>query len=355
MHPASASPHSDDGVEFGLMASFDPEAGTQGYLPYWTEWGNDTEETHPITNTPYGTLPDDRQHHYVLVTTSGGSGQYDVLYDYNPVGTTRLQEGGRYRDAFAMTTVQNPNTVSFPAAFENRLQMQNGNGIYFKPGTGQVSRSEPKTCGALPTDVDPLWDEINVAPWCLTTSLGVTGNEVQYMRVSKPNTSLAKAPAVAAPVPSSAPDVLNGVDQAKLRACVAQGESPCFDQVPGLRACVDARLVCNAAAAAVGDATAGRITGGQAKERVATRLRLTDRTKISSAANRASDLPSALRAKLPATLATTAPVTVVTGNGEVHGLSAGKDRVYQGHLTVLDGATGALVYACLGRDCPAAQ
>lgn len=51
--------------------------------------------------------------------------------------------------------------------------------------------------------------------------------------------------------PSAAPapnDSFNGVSQSALQKCIAAGTSNCQDQVPGLRACMEARKQCNQSA-----------------------------------------------------------------------------------------------------------
>lgn len=58
----------------------------------------------------------------------------------------------------------------------------------------------------------------------------------------------AQARPAAAPSPDT---VVNGVDQQSLQACIAANTGNCETKVPGLQACMVAKLVCNAAAAPV--------------------------------------------------------------------------------------------------------
>lgn len=45
--------------------------------------------------------------------------------------------------------------------------------------------------------------------------------------------------------PSATDQVVNGVDQSQLQQCIASGQGNCEDTVPGLKACMQAGLVCN--------------------------------------------------------------------------------------------------------------
>lgn len=318
------------------------------------------EEFHTISGTPYGNLDDGRLHHYLLLANGNGT-EFDVLYDYNTVGTTRLQEGGRFINSYATTSVVNPNTVTLPQAFENRVQVRDGNRIFRRPRIGEVSRSEPKTCHALPTDVDPLWDQVNLPPWCLTTALGTTaaGTEVQYLRVGKPNSLRVRTTAPPGQAAAGGPAVVNGVDQQKLRDCLGTDSTLCLDTVPGLRECVAARKVCNSGPVAPSTArrSATPMKPEQARDRAA-RLLTADSARSQAPAGHAratttAQLGAALRAKLPASAsADGTPLNVVTAHHAARSLSGGAERTYQGYTAVFDARTSELLYACLGQKCP---
>ncbi|WP_080694162.1 RICIN domain-containing protein [Salinispora tropica] len=348
-----------DGVEFGLHASYNAETGQQEYFPYWVEWGQETEEYHGISGTPNGGDADGRLHHYLILANNDQT-EWDVLYDYNVVGTTRLQEGARFRSAYAITSVVYPNVVTTAEPFENRLQLWDANGVWRRPYLSETSRSEPKTCHALPTDEDGLWNEFNLPPWCMTTELGTvagaSGTEVQYLRVGKPNSVFIARAAPEAGSGSTAA-VVNGVDQSELRACLNAQTDPCLDTVLGLRECVAARKVCNTTTAMTPSPRRSTTLTSQHARNVAKRL-LTTKTAQPNITDSRVDtttvgkLNEQLRTRITTPAVTDAtPVKTVTGRGTVPGLS-NHDRAYQSYTLVLDATSGSLVYACLGRQCP---
>ncbi|MFV2021690.1 RICIN domain-containing protein [Micromonospora sp. LOL_023] len=350
-----------DGVEFGLHASFNPNDGLQEYFPYWVEWGEQTEEYHGISGMPNGSIADGRLHHYLLLA-NGDRTQWDVFYDYNLVGTTRLQEGARFQNSYAITSVIYPNVVSTSEPFENRVQVSDGNGVWRRPYLGEASRSEPKSCHALPTDEDLLWDEFNLPPWCLTTALGtVTGSsgmEVQYLRVGKPNALLMGPVASAAPQ-GSTNGAVNGVDQRKLRACLEAETEPCLDTVPGLRECVAARKICYAASLTPTSARqTALMTPRQARDAagrlLATKSALPAMADSKAKATTAGELNMQLRERMESAVTGSTPVNVVTGRATTPGLSS-QDYDYDGYTLIFNAATTGLIYACLGRQCPASD
>ncbi|MEV0131773.1 hypothetical protein AB0H83_25340 [Dactylosporangium sp. NPDC050688] len=351
-----------DGVEYGLHSSYNADEGIEEYFPYWLEWGEDTEEYHALSGVGGGT-PNTRLHSYMVL--SNGNGEWDLLYDFNTVGTTRLQEGAQLTQIYATTAVVYPNTFTLLQPFENRVQVLDGNDQWRKPYLGETSRSEPKTCGALPHMNDPLWEELNLPPWCVTTSQGTVQvpnfpTQVDYFRVDKRNTTTARAagPAGTPRTVDPAARVANDVDQAALQACLDKDPYGCLTTVPGLRACVAKRLACNAGT--VPDAVGGRTKRISAQQALSmagqrTKARLGDRSaslltdaKVRTVST--DGLPQPLTRHLGPAAGRT--VHLVTGEGTVPGLRNTGSRQYTGYTFVYDAGTGALIYSCLGRNCP---
>ncbi|RSM38349.1 hypothetical protein DMB66_59065, partial [Actinoplanes sp. ATCC 53533] len=349
-----------DGVEFGLHASYNADEGVQEYFPYWVEWGQGTEEYHGLSGVGGGDA-NGRVHSYIVLAND--SGEWDILYDFNTVGTTQLQEGAQLSHTYANMSAVYPNTFTLAEPFENRVRVIDGNQQWRRPYLGETSRSEPKSCGALPTDVDPLWDEFNLAPWCMTTSQGTVSVpdlplQVDYLRIGKPNAGAAKIASRADPrrVDPAAPSV-NGVDQKSLQQCLDADPYQCLGSVRGLRECVSKRAICNAGLEPADPAK--DITAKQAAS--AARQLIAPRTKPRAAAaepamsvrtSPVARLPQPLRGQIDAPGSAEREVHVVTGDGTVDGLSTDQPDRYAGFTMVYDSQTGVLLYACLGKRCP---
>ncbi|GIE90525.1 Ricin-type beta-trefoil lectin domain-like [Actinoplanes regularis] len=340
-----------DGIEFGLHQALVQNAAV--VHPYWTEWGPGGQEYHSVLNSEGGTAADGRNHSYMLMPTAAG-GQWDVLYDFNLVGTTTRQEGAQFRDAYANLAVANPSSVSTAEAFQNRLQLYDVSGVWHRPYLTETSRTEPKTCSALPTDADPLWSEFNAPPWCMTTGL-VTRNTtpvtVDYMSVKVPRTgSGLTALAPPHPTATTAAGTVGGVNQQALRDCLEKSPDTCLDTVAGLQDCVSARRICSSPD--VSRATAVPISLDQARRAVSRHL-APAAAPTSSTSRPVAALDARLRAELP-TLPAGSQVHVMTGNDRVHGFGANAENTYDGYVMVYDAARSVLLYACLGADCPQA-
>ncbi|MET7402859.1 hypothetical protein ABZS66_56205 [Dactylosporangium sp. NPDC005572] len=89
-----------------MKTSFDPGTGVPGYTPYWLEWGQGREIYHVVDRSSDG-IPNGENHTYMIMANENGQ-QWDLLYDFNPVGTTTLQEGARMFRSFANMSLSTP-------------------------------------------------------------------------------------------------------------------------------------------------------------------------------------------------------------------------------------------------------
>ncbi|MER7043691.1 hypothetical protein [Streptomyces jumonjinensis] len=238
-----ASPF-ENNIEIGLYAEKTGRT-TQSYGPRWTEMGSTGGKTKAITAGVNPTKPDRRNHTYMLLRKDTGD-QWDVLYDFNTVGSTKEQlkvprgipnridigvemMGGRY--------------IKLPE-IANRMQFMDENRTWLRVLTKNTAKVV--TLPACSATVKP--------PNCFKTKLTDKKSFAQWS-VSKPRTATTAAPTGQAPAGTGTawgtgvrvPAVLNGVDQAALQSCLGQDPEACLSSVPGLAECVRTIGVCNAA------------------------------------------------------------------------------------------------------------
>jgi hypothetical protein len=355
-----------DYFELGWQAGFEPTFGTT-YSAYWQEDGPDTFEFHSLAGQPGGTSADGGNHTYMAL--AGDSGELDIFYDFNPVGVSNQAEGRRFGYAETGLDYFGQNTSSFGTPLENRVQLINGNNVWRRPRLAEVSTQEDNVCGNPPTAGS--WGQPNTVPWCFTSSLAARPStdgptEVDRFTVTKPVTAAANLPVPAqssttgGPAANGPAVVYNGVDQRKLAACMAGQADRCLQEVAGLAECVAARNVCNLAAAKVAGAgpAAGRpMTAAQARTAAQGDLAFGAAGQSATAGRVMSMTAAAYAGATHARLdqvASTDVVHVVSGDQAVSGLqrSTPGERTYLGYRLVYHAATGTLLYACLGANCP---
>ncbi|MEV6525791.1 RICIN domain-containing protein [Longispora sp. NPDC051575] len=350
-----------DGVEFGTRADYSNVTGEQFFNTYWLEFKPGTSEYHSLNNLPGAAETNSNVHSYMATSTADRK-QWNLLLDFNPAGTTHLQESGVTRAIESSLAARYQQGVFLPTAYTNRIQITDGNNTWRRARMGNTVTGEPKTCNAPPTDFDPIWDVPNDAPWCFTAAVtGRTANpvtdpyEVDSITLGKPSTT----PTLAAPATQAnrtGTGTTNGVDQARLAACLEKGTgAACLTEVPGLAQCVARQQICNtttlpAARAAV---THPAVTLAQARQTADRFLRPESGASLAAGSARTTSV-SALNAELglhlQAAAGQDAPVHVITGTGQVRSIAAGptgQDR-YDGYLVVVDASSGDVLYARLG-------
>ena len=242
-------------VEFGWEAERNNSNSTVQYNGYWIESGAAGEEYHSIPaedapGFPNGSASaDTRQHNYMALGT-GTSGEWDLYFDYNYVGTTANQVGGRTRTVDVGALARYIDAATLGAALEYRTQLMDGNGVWRRPFLVGTATTTPKTCGA-----PPVWDDYsggaggNNPPWCLKSGRYIQTNtnpvEVSSYNVVKPTNATASRRNPGIPEPLVGAGHVNGVNQAVLADCLNNAADECLQAVPGLKDCVDAKLRCN--------------------------------------------------------------------------------------------------------------
>lgn len=329
-------------IEIGLYAEKTGRT-THTYGPRWTEMTTSGGRTKAITAGVNPTKPDKRNHTYMTVRQDRGN-QWDVLYDFNKVGSTTSQLkvlGGNTNRIDVGLEVTGPKYVDVPS-IANRMQFMTGNKVWEKVATRNVAKSVTlPSCSAS-----------HPAPNCFTSKLADGTNFTQWT-VSKPRR---QAAALASPhtvtpshVPSAVdlPGTFNGVDQEALQACLDNDPDNCLTTVPGLSECVVTARVCNAAALAAGD-TADDSTGEAD----------VSATDIRSRAAAAFDVPADALALDPpqASLRSADGMSdaawTVTSTSTTPGLLH-TDRRFDGFTARYSARTGALLEACWGDLCDA--
>ncbi|MFB7931946.1 hypothetical protein ACFC4C_22900 [Streptomyces sp. NPDC056039] len=335
-------------IEIGLYAEKTGKT-THTYGPRWSELTTSGGRTTAIKAGVNPTKPDKRNHTYMTVRQDSGN-QWDVLYDFNKVGSTTKQLkviGGNTNRVDVGLEVMGPKYVNVPS-IANRMQFMTGNKAWQQVATGNVAKSV--TLPACSTSHKP--------PNCFTTKLTDSSKFTQWT-VSKPRrqaaavTSSAAAPAAPTPHPDAAaaglPAMFNGVDQHALQACLENDPDSCLTTVPGLSECVVTMRVCNAAA----------LPSSGASEDGATVSAADIRARAAAAFDVPSDALAVEPSASPAALKTRANTAdssgaawTVTSTSSTPGLQR-TDRRFDGFTAHYSAQTGALLQACWGDLCDA--
>ncbi|WP_245608148.1 hypothetical protein [Streptomyces hokutonensis] len=347
----SGSPLAAPNIEIGLYAEKTGRA-THTYGPRWTEMTTSGGRTTAIRAGVNPTKADKRNHTYMTVRQDSGN-QWDVLYDFNKVGSTTKQlkvVGGNTNRVDVGLEVSGPTYVDVPS-IADRMQFMTGNKVWQQVATGNVAKSV--TLPACSTTHKP--------PSCFTTKLTDSSKFTQWT-VSKPRRQAAAAasppstPAArthpADTLPPDLPATFNGVDQGALQSCLENDADDCLATVPGLSQCVVTVRVCNAAALAA---------GGPAEDPAADAD--VSAADIRARAAAAFDVPGDDVAVEPPASSPAAPaagpravsdggdgVWTVSSSSSTPGLQRGDHR-FAGFTARYSPHTGALVDACWGELC----
>ncbi|OSZ58830.1 hypothetical protein OQI_19550 [Streptomyces pharetrae CZA14] len=339
-------------IEIGLYAEKTGNT-THTYGPRWSEVTTSGGRTTAIKAGVNPNKPDKRNHTYMTVRQDSGN-QWDVLYDFNKVGSTTKQlkvVGGSTNRIDVGLEVTGPKFVNVPS-IANRMQFMTGNKVWQQVATGNVAKSVTL----------PVCSSSHKPPNCFTTKLTDSSKFTQWS-VSKPRreTSAVSAAAALQPAPTRSADTtpagvpatFNGVDQQTLQSCLENDPDNCLATVPGLSECVVTVRLCNAAALSVGgpseDATTG--TGVSAAD---------IRAQAAAAFDVPSDTvaleppagPAALKAQPPHAASSSGSAWTVSSTSPTPGLQH-TDRRYKGFTARYSARTGELLQACWGDLCDA--
>ncbi|MFF8939624.1 hypothetical protein ACF08O_33975 [Streptomyces paradoxus] len=339
-------------IEIGLYAEKTGKT-THTYGPRWSELTTSGGRTTAIKAGVNPTKPDKRNHTYMTVRQDSGN-QWDVLYDFNKVGSTTKQLrvlGGNTNRIDVGLEVMGPKYINVPS-IANRMQFMTGNKVWQQVATPNVAKSVTL----------PVCSTTHKPPNCFTTKLTDNSKFTQWT-VSKPRRQAAAtaSPAAATAAPTHSrdaaaaglPATFNGVDQQALQACLENDPDSCLASVPGLSECVVTIRVCNAAAVP---------SGGPSEEAAAADISASDiRARAAAAFGVPSDAlavkpptsPSALKAHPHAADNSSGDAAwTVTSTSSTPGLQR-TDRRFDGFTARYSAHTGALLEACWGDLCDA--
>ncbi|MGA5135218.1 hypothetical protein ACPCTO_36125 [Streptomyces olivoreticuli] len=345
-------------VEVGLYAEKTGPT-TSIYGPQWMEQGNDGGKVRAIAQGTDPAKPDGTNHTYMLLRQPSGD-QWDVLYDFNWVGSTtdqlKVPRGSANRIDIGLE-VMGPQHVTVPE-IANRVQYMAENKAWYRAATADTAQATTLgICGQTIPFTNP--PEKFQPPYCFNAKL-TDGSSFTQWTVSKPGPawSLASSPAAAAmvgprKVANLATGTVNGVDQAALARCMANSPDRCLSTVPGLADCVHTAQVCNTAAAKPRN---GISAGAQAKpadqadirKRAAASFGVPGQDlRVSS--NTGKGISS--RKLLTQTPDSDSTATwSVESSATTRGLE-NRDLTFRGFRAIYSATTGQLLEACWGQMC----
>ncbi|MGW6836284.1 hypothetical protein ACWGCI_23160 [Streptomyces sp. NPDC054949] len=337
-------------IDVGLYAE-KTGATTSMYGPRWTELGNSGGKTKAITAGINPAVADNMNHTYMTVRQASGD-QWDVLYDFNWVGSTtdqlKVPRGNSNRIDIGLE-VMGPQHVTVPE-IANRVQFMAENKAWSRAATADAAQvSTLGICGqpmGLPSDPTAVY----TAPYCFNTKLTDATKFTQWT-VSKPGPTRAQASSL----PPRSTGTLNGVDQKALSRCLATDPDTCLTSVPGLSACVQTAKVCNAAAlqsAPRSSAHAENAPGEVAdiRARAAESFGVAQNTLRVTAGTRAPGAASTAGLGLQAPGVGDNAVVTVESSAPNHGLEQ-RGLTFQGFRATYSAGTGRLLDACWGQLC----
>ncbi|MFF4587988.1 hypothetical protein [Streptomyces sp. NPDC001388] len=339
-------------IEIGLYAEKTGKT-TRTYGPRWSELTTSGGRTTAIKAGVNPTKPDKRNHTYMTVRQDSGN-QWDVLYDFNKVGSTTKQLkviGGNTNRIDVGLEVTGPKYINVPS-IANRMQFMTGNKAWQQVATGNVAKSVTL----------PVCSTTHKPPSCFTTKLTDNSKFTQWT-VSKPRRQAAAvtSPAAAPAAPTHSPDgaaaslpaTFNGVDQQALQACLENDPDSCLATVPGLSECVVTVRVCNAAALPSGgtseDAAADAdVSAADIRARAAAAFDVPNE----ALAVEPPASPAALKTRSNAADGSGDAAWTVTSTSTTPGLQR-TDRRFDGFTARYSAHTGSLLEACWGDLCDA--
>lgn len=329
-------------IEIGLYAEKTGRT-TKTYGPKWWELGKRGGRVTAIKAGVDPNKPDRRNHTYMALRKSTGN-QWDVLYDFNSVGSTTEQlkvvPGSTNRIDTGLHLMGHE-YMDVPE-IADRLRFMDGNNTWRR-----VKNENTAKVVSL-----PQCSATKKPPNCFKTRLSTDGAVFNQWTVSKPRRATpAKAAAHDArpqtPLgPKAQPAQFNGVDQTALQNCLVEDADSCLATVPGLAECVRTTRVCNAAALET-DATSAEpdaeVDSASIKERAATAFDVDPQQISVGAPNPAKQVPAAF---------TDHSLLAVTSSAATPGLRP-NGQSYEGFQATYSRTSGDLIEACWGDMCGA--
>lgn len=339
--PNTSSRPDGPNIELGLYAQKTGRT-TNSYGPRWTELTNSGGRTKAITAGVDPNKPNKRNHTYMTVRQDQGN-QWDVLYDFNKVGSTTSQLkvlGGATNRIDVGLEVTGPQYIDVPP-ISNRMQYMTGNKVWERVATRNVAKSVTLPgCGSS-----------SRPPNCFTTRL-TDGTSFTQWTVSKPRQH-AVAPVAPAVADTSLPATFNGVDQQALQSCMDNDPDTCLTSVPGLSECVTTARICNAAAlqdnsTADDTMTNADVTAADIRDQAATAFDV----PASDLTVAPPVLPAGPKLSRSETSGSSDGAWAVTSTHSTPGLQQ-TDQRFDGFTARYSARTGTLLEACWGDLCDA--
>jgi hypothetical protein len=272
---------------------------------------------------------------------SSPGGKVDILYDYDTVGTTTHSEGSGISYLETGIIKRDDGTAVLPSGIEHRVQTLDPNGVWQRlPAAATVVND--RQCDG-PSTMLP-----SAAPNCVSVSIKTVGNpnggsDMENIGFTQP----AAAKPIGPLAPSIRPATISGVDQQQLHACMQNTPTDCLRTVPGLDACVAARLRCN-----LGVTAPAKLSRTRPSPMTAAQARAAARKELRAQNGKSLGSETALTATVKIVPAGE-PLQVVSGTATVSGFQHGRTSAgpYHGFVLTYDATTGDLVDACLGTAC----
>lgn len=345
-----------DNIQVGLYAE-KTGTSTSAYGPRWTELSDSGGHTEAITAGTNPSTPDGTNHTYIVLRQDN-TDQWDVLYDFNWVGSTTGQlavpRGNANRIDIGLE-VMGPQYLTVPQ-IANRVQYMAENKTWYRAATTDTAQvaslglcgqgSTAPYCFDMKLTDNTTFTQLAVAKPGPTTLQSVDGSAGLEQGLSSRQSSSADTS------PLATHGTYNGVDQTALAACIAEDPDNCLTTVPGLAQCVRTMQRCNEAALAAEDTDAARTSAssasGASREQILARAAASfdvpaQELDITAAENTATASPAA------GSGATDAAWTVDSPSS-THGLEQ-RGRMFHGFRATYSAVTGRLLDACWGTMC----
>ncbi|MFF4606106.1 hypothetical protein ACFY12_25620 [Streptomyces sp. NPDC001339] len=331
-------------IEVGLYAEKTGKA-TQAYGPRWSEISNQGGVTRAITLGVNPAKADRRNHTYMVVRQDKGD-QWDILYDFNKVGSTghqlKVPRGNPNRIDLGLE-VMGPQYADVPA-IASRMQFMSEDKAWHQVASENTAQViSLGTCGSA-----------RKPPYCFTAKM-TGGTSFTQWTAGKPRKASTVAPVHAFAPPALRPSAsaqrpetpksFNGVDQQALRQCLLNDPDGCLATVPGLSECVAGARLCNAealqSAAPETPGPTASVSGEDVRERAA--------ADFAVAPDKVSVVSPSMSTGFAAGTDTPSMWTVTSAEA-TPGLGR-HDARFNGFRASYSATTGQLIEACWGQMC----
>ncbi|WP_261955902.1 hypothetical protein [Streptomyces nigrescens] len=329
-------------IEVGLYAEKTGKA-TQSYGPRWSELTTQGGVTKAIKAGVNPTKSDRRNHTYMVVRQQSGN-QWDILYDFNKVGSTghqlKVPRGNPNRIDLGLE-VMGPQYSHVPN-IASRMQFMSEDKAWHQVASANTAKIiSLGTCGGT-----------RKPPYCFNAKLTGGASFTQWT-TGKPRKAAEFAPSLTTALPGRSLSVLsparnevfNGVDQPALQECLINAPDECMATVPGLAECVASARMCNAEGAdsAVADVPgpSTSVSGEEIRQRAAASFAVAPEKLTVVAPSSGTGFTTGSEAAHVWTV-TSAEATPGLGHHEAN---------FAGFRASYSEVTGQLIDACWGQMC----